>query len=97
MSLFRLLRCSVAGKVFELFLRSKDESSKNKGESYIIFKINLEEFLKNEDKMLIIVLRLYREMIKMVGHLLPKASRILKMHHMDSPEIQEIDDCKEIK
>lgn len=97
MVLFKLLRCSVAGKVFELFLRSKEDENKAKGESFILFKINLEEFLRNEDKTLIIILQLYREMIKMVGHRLPKPSRLIKMREANSGKLIEVDDAKEVK
>lgn len=99
MILFRMLRCSLAGKVFELFLRSKDEATKKKSESFILFRINLEEFLNNEDRLILLILKLYKDMQRMLGDRLAKPRRIAKLHAMTSdPENPiEVDDAESVK
>ena len=99
--LFIQLRGSLAKKVFEIYLRSKDYAADKKNQSFIIFRTNIEEFISNEDQMLLIVLRLYVQMIQGLGDRLPKPSRIAKLNKLaitgSNTKSMEIDDYKEVK
>lgn len=61
----------------------------------------MEEFISNEDQMLLIVLRLYVQMIQGLGDRLPKPSRITKLNRLASQgegtAAMEIDDYKSVK
>jgi hypothetical protein len=97
MMLFVQLRGSLAKKIFEIYLRSKDYAAEKKNQSYIIFRTNLEEFISNEDKLLLIVLRLYIQMLKGLGDRLPKSNRIQKLVKLKSNKNMEVDDYKDVK
>lgn len=101
MYLFTQLRGSLAKKIFEIYLRSKDHAAEKKNQSYIIFRTNLEEFISNEDKVLLIVLRLYVQLVKGLGDRLPKPNRIQKLGRLNNDprgsSNMDVDDYKEVK
>lgn len=46
--------------LFEVFMRSRDESMKFKKNSYLLFKINIEDVIKNQNELLLINVVIYR-------------------------------------
>ena len=57
MEVYKFLRATLAGKLLELYLRSKNSAFKHKKESYLIFKTNLDQFLADELGVLTLLLQ----------------------------------------
>ena len=97
--LWRRLKTAIAAKVFDIYLRSKNEGVERK--SYILFKINIEELIGNDEKLLIIAVKVFLELCKALGDRIPRNDRIRKLMELEelkSKEIEvEIDDEKSVK
>ena len=97
--LWNKMRSALATRIFDIFLRSKNQGAQKK--SYILFKINMEEFIGNDDKLLLILLMVFVEMTKALGEKIPRNDRIRKLRKLEDLKDKEpkfdIDDYKEIK
>lgn len=79
MEVYKFLRATLAGKMLELYLRSKNSAFKHKKESYLIFKSNLDQFLTDELGVLSLLLQTFVSITVRCEPHLPKMDRLARI------------------
>lgn len=87
----------LAGKLLELYLRSKNTAYEHKRESYVIFKLNLDQFISDELGILALLLQTFVKLMARGERWLPRMDRIKKLEMAGKSSIQEIPDIQEYK
>ena len=95
LQMYAFLRATLANKLLEVYLRSKNSAYQHKRESYLVFKLNLEQFLGDELGALGLLLQCYMQLFHRGESSLPfmhrieRARGILDNRTGEVPELQE--------
>lgn len=87
----------IAGKLLQLFLRSKNEAYAHKRESYVVFKLLLSEFIADELGVLALLLQVFLRLARRGEPRLPRMDRIKKLVQFGSPSMAPVPDIQEYK
>jgi hypothetical protein len=95
--MYMFLRATLANKLLELYFRSKNTAFQHKRESYLVFKVNLEQFLGDELGTLSLLLQTYMRLAVRGGVTIPAMERVIKARAIDGKVLGEVPDLKEYK
>lgn len=87
----------LAGKLLELYLRSKNTAYEHKRESYVIFKLNLDQFISDELGVLALLLQTFVRLMARGERWMPRMDRIKKLEMAGKNSVQEIPEIQEYK
>lgn len=91
------LRTGITNKLFQLYLRSKNLAFEHQRESYLIFKLNLEQLVNDEVGVLCLFLQVYKRLQDACSKFLPRHDRIISLRTKLSSKVVEVDGAKDYK
>jgi hypothetical protein len=87
----------LAGKLLQLYLRSKNAAFQHKRESYVIFKLNLAQFIADELGVLALLLQVFLRLARRGEGHLPRLERIDKLVRIGAQPMEPLPDIQEYK
>ena len=94
---FNFVRNAVTEKLFEIYLHSKNQAFQHKHENYMIFKVQIQDIMKDRLGFIAILMHVYSRLLVRSQDFLPKMDRIRKKVDFGNKNLQVVPDDVEYK
>lgn len=95
---FVFMRTMMAGKLLQLYLRSKNSAYEHKRESYVLFKVSLQQLMADDGLgLMAVILTAFLRLMRRAKDRMPRMDRIAKLIDMGSGKMVEVKDIQEFK
>lgn len=91
------MRNAVTEKLFEIYLNSKNQAFQHKNENYVIFKVQIQDIMKDRLGFIAILMQVFSRLRVRSKDFLPKMDRIRKKVESANKNLREVPDEVEYK